>query len=39
VRPELDLYVAHLLNRPLHLPEESFEFNHVRKLRIDILVL
>lgn len=39
VGPELDLYVAHLLNRPLHLSEESLELNHIRKLRIDILVL
>ena len=29
VGPELDLYVAHLLNRPLHLSEESLELNHV----------
>lgn len=29
VGPELDLNVTHLLNSPLHLPEESFELNHV----------
>ena len=39
VCPELDLYVADFFNRPLHLSEESLELNHVRKLRVDILVL
>ena len=37
--PELDLYVAYLLNCPLHLTEESLELNHVRKLRVNIPVL
>lgn len=37
--PELDLYIANLLNRPLHLAEESLKLNHVRKLRVDIPVL
>ena len=37
--PELDLYVAHLLNRPLHLTKESLELNHARELRVDIPVL
>ena len=37
--PELDLYVAHLLDCPLHLTKESLELNHARKLRVDIFVL
>jgi len=37
--PELYLQVTNFLNRFLHLTEESFKFNDIRKLWVDIFVV
>ena len=37
--PELYLQVTYLLNRFLHFPKETLEFNDISKFRIYILML